>query len=115
MYLHKLVSALTFLLVITFSMSAFSASISGFVKQPSNRPAVGEVVTFTCPGSDPFLATTDQYGRYRIGRLPDVQWCDLSVNYKGKDSTPVRINSGSGSKEINIKLQNSEAGLTVTL
>jgi hypothetical protein len=115
MYRHKLATVLTFLLIITFSMPALSASVSGFVKQPSNRPAVGVVVTFTCPDRDPFPATTDQYGRYRVKGLPDVQWCSLSVNYEGEDSTPVRINSGSGSRETNIKLKNSESGLTVTL
>ena len=73
MYCHKLASVLTFLLIVTFSMPAFSASVSGFVKQPSNRPTVRAMVTFTCPGKDPFLATTDQYGRYGVKGLPDVQ------------------------------------------
>lgn len=57
MYRRKLASVLIFLLFISLSMPVFSASVSGFVKQPSNRPAVGALVTFTCPGRDPFPET----------------------------------------------------------
>ena len=94
---------------------AFAASISGFVREPSNRPATGAVVTFSCPATKEILATSDQNGRYRASGLPDVQWCSLTVSYQGRNSVPVRINSGSGSKDINIKLQNAPTGWTIIL
>jgi len=115
MHRRKLILTIVCLLTIPITMPAFAASVSGFVRQPSNQPAVGALVNFACPGNKSFSATSDQYGRYRTRGLPDVQWCNLTVEYKGKTSASVRVNSGSGSREQNIKLQNSPSGWTVTL
>ena len=103
------------LLSILLTTPAFASSVSGFVREPSNRPAIGAIVIFSCPAEQEFPTTSDQNGRYRVSGLPDVQWCYLTVSYQDKSSGPVRINSGSGSKDINIKLQNAESGWTITL
>lgn len=105
----------TCLLIVLIGSQAFASSVSGFVRQPSNRPAVGAVVTFTCPATEPIPATSDQNGRYRAKGLPDVKWCSLTVNYNNQISNAIRINSGSGGKDINIKLQESASGWKVTL
>ena len=103
------------LLMVLPVTSAIASSISGFVRESSNRPAIEAIVTFSCPASQDVSATSDQYGRYRASGLPDVKWCSLTVSYQNKNSDPVRINSGSGSKDINIKLQNAASGWTITL
>ena len=95
--------------------SSYAASISGFVKAASNRPASGAQVYFVCPGNKSFSGTTDQYGRYRIVGLPDVQWCSLNINYQNIASTHAKVNTGSGAKDINIKLLKEQSNWRIIL
>lgn len=92
-------------IALSLPMGASAADISGFVKDPSARPAAGASLTLACPGGVTRGATANAYGRYRIGGLPDLKWCQLSASYQGKQSNSVRVNTGSGSKDINVYLR----------
>ena len=105
----------TCLLACLAGAPAVASSVTGFVWDSYSRPLAGANVTFTCPTLSPINATSDQYGRYRANGLPDVTWCSLTVTYDKKSSAAIRINTGSGSKDINVKLQPSESGWTITL
>ena len=81
---------------------AHAADISGFVRNASNQPVVGAKVKYVCNGKT-YPAKTNSYGRYRVRGLPNVKWCSVTVN--GGPISPVKkINSGSGSKEVNLSI-----------
>ena len=84
---------------------ALAADISGFVKDPANRPAAGASLSVNCPGAGTQSTQANVYGRYRLSGLPNLKWCRIQVTYRGKSSNAVRINSGSGSKDINLRLR----------
>lgn len=95
--------------------SLYAADIAGAVKEPSNRPANGAQLSITCPGSDAREGRANAYGRYRIAELPNLKWCQIRVSYRGKTSNAVRTNSGSGSKDINLRLRAGNGGWKLTL
>ncbi|RKZ96347.1 MAG: hypothetical protein DRQ43_04405 [Gammaproteobacteria bacterium] len=81
-----------------------AADISGFVRNAGNQPMAGAEVQYFCNGKpDPYSATTNSYGRYRVRGLPNVTWCSVKVN-GGQTSPAMKINSGSGSKEVNLRI-----------
>jgi hypothetical protein len=83
-------------------VAAYAADISGFVRDASNQPVAKAKVQYICNGK-PYKATANNYGRYRVRGLPNVTWCNVTVN--GANTTPVtKINSGSGSKEVNLRI-----------
>ena len=88
------------------SLPLNAATISGKVRTVNGAPAVSAAISFSCPGKS-FNGRTDNHGRYRVKGLPNVKWCQMRVNYGGKQSEPLRINSGSGSKDINVRLKNA--------
>lgn len=99
-----------------YCSSLAAANISGAVKNASNKPAVAAKVSFKCPNiKNPFTALTDKYGRYRITGLPNTKWCSMQVNFKPYNSNIIEINSGKGSKSINIKLNKAEKSWRITL
>lgn len=77
-----------------------SADISGFVRKAGNKPVPGAQVVYNCNNKD-FPGKTNAYGRYRVRGLPNVAWCKVSVN---NVVVIPRINSGSGSKEVDLRL-----------
>jgi hypothetical protein len=80
--------------------AAYAADVSGFVRNAvDNQPLSGATVEYTCRGKI-YFGTTNQYGRYRVSGLPDVEFCDVSVNGR---QLPKKINSGSGSKEVDLR------------
>lgn len=79
---------------------SFAADISGFVRNANNQPIPGAKVTYTCTGKN-YSVTTNKYGRYRVTGLPNVKWCTIKVNDK---AMPNKINSGSGSKEVDLRV-----------
>lgn len=105
---RKFFLSFTTVLSIVFSYSILAANISGVVKDASNKPAGAARVSFSCPNNKTSSATADKYGRYRVTGLPNVKWCTLNVTYSGKNSDSVKVNSGSGSKDINVTLQNAD-------
>ena len=112
---YLVITIFVFILSI-FSIPVHAANISGFVKNNANNPADGAELTFICPSSKtPFAATADKYGRYRVKKLPNLKWCDLSVKYKNKNSDVVKVNSGKGSKDINVKLNAENDSWKITL
>ncbi len=103
-----------FLLVAAFPCSA--ADLYGRVWTAQNaKPAVGAIVHIACPNAQPQHTTVDQYGRYRLTRLPAKQNCQLSVEVPPQQTEPVTVYSGSGSKDINIELYKSSGALTLLL
>ena len=102
------------LLIVTFT--AHAADITGSVKDDSNRPAGGAQVFIKCPDREkPSEGTTNKYGRYRITGLPNTTWCEIWVFYDSKMSNHARINTGSDSKDINLRLQRSGKNWTLNL
>ena len=89
-----------FLITLLFSpVVTYAADVSGFVRNANNQPLPGAKVDYKCKGAT-YSAVTNQYGRYRVSGLPDVKFCDVTVNGK---SMPRKINSGSGSKEVDLR------------
>jgi hypothetical protein len=89
---------------LSFCLPSYAANISGAIKSASNSPAKGASISFTCPGGIVFRGKTDKYGRYRVTGLPNIKWCKLIVSFRKKNSNAARVNSGSGSKDINVRL-----------
>jgi hypothetical protein len=108
MVIRKLFPSLITILSIIFSCPIVAANISGVVKDASNKPAAAASVSFSCPNVETITKQADKYGRYRVMGLPNVKWCILNVTYSGKNSSGVKVNSGSGSKDINVVLQNAD-------
>ena len=80
-------------------VSAHAADISGFVRdKANNKPVSGASVEYICVKKS-YTGKTNKYGRYRVSGLPKVKFCDVKVNNK---IVPRRINSGSGSKEVDL-------------
>jgi hypothetical protein len=91
-----------FLILVLTPISAFAADISGFVRNASNQPKSNVMVEYICKGK-PYSDATNSYGRYRVRGLPNVTWCSVTVD--GAPTTPAtKINSGSGSKEVNLRI-----------
>jgi hypothetical protein len=105
---RKLFPLFITILSLIFSCPIVAANISGVVKDAANKPAAAARVSFSCPNVNTVTAQADQYGRYRVMGLPNVKWCTLNVTYSGKSSSGVKVNSGSGSKDINVTLQNAD-------
>jgi hypothetical protein len=105
---RKLFPLFITILSLIFSCPIVAANISGVVKDAANKPAAAARVSFSCPNVNTVTAQADQYGRYRVMGLPNVKWCTLNVTYSGKNSSGVKVNSGSGSKDINVTLQNAD-------
>lgn len=80
--------------------AAYAADISGFVRKANNQPVPGAKVVYKC-GEKTYDGKTNKYGRYRVSGLPKVTWCNVEVNGK---KMPKRINSGSGSKEVDLRI-----------
>ncbi len=91
------------------------ADIAGIIKESSNRPAKKAQVTIQCNGAKALKVTANNYGRYRISGLPNLKWCKISVYHNGKPSNAAKINSGSGSKDINLRLQPTNDGWKLVL
>ncbi|MCF6354986.1 MAG: hypothetical protein L3J26_07760 [Candidatus Polarisedimenticolaceae bacterium] len=103
-----------FLLAVAFPSSA--ADLYGRVwTAQSAAPAAGAVVHIACPTAQPQQTTVDQYGRYRLTKLPAKQNCQLSVEVSPQQTAPVTVYSGSGSKDINIELYKTPDALTLLL
>lgn len=85
---------------------AHAADISGFVRNTSNQPVAGVKVQYSCK-ENPYTAITNSYGRYRVRGLPNVTWCKVEVK-GGQISPDMQINSGSGSKEVNLRILKSK-------
>lgn len=81
-------------------VAAYAADISGFVRNAKNQPVPGANVEYKC-GEKTYPGTTNKYGRYRVSGLPNVTWCSVTV--KGKEISK-QINSGSGSKEVDLRI-----------
>ena len=92
-----------------------SADIAGSIKESTYRPAKNAKVTIQCPNTNTFEATANSYGLYRISGLPDLNWCEISVHYDNKQSNSTTINTGSGSKDINLRLRPFEGGWKLIL
>lgn len=101
-------------MVLSFSLPTYAANISGVIKKASNSPAKSAQISFTCSGVI-FNAQADKYGRYRITGLPNIKWCTLNVSYRNKKSNAARVNSGSGSKDINVKLVDNKGAWQLIL
>ena len=94
----RIISLIFFLLS---PATAHAADVSGFVSNAANnQPLRNASVVYTCKGV-PHSGTTNQYGRYRVSGLPNIEFCDVSVNGK---PLPRKINSGSGSKEVDLRI-----------
>lgn len=81
-------------------VAAYSADISGFVRNASNQPVPDARVEYKC-GEKTKEAMTNSYGRYRVRGLPNVTWCSVEVN--GIEIFR-QLNSGSGSKEVDLRI-----------
>lgn len=93
-------------LILPLLTPAHAADISGFVRNISNQPVTGVEVKYSCK-ENPYTAITNSYGRYRVRGLPNVTWCSVKVN--GDQTSPdIQINSGSGSKEVNLRILKSK-------
>lgn len=88
------------ILAILVPITSHSADISGFVRKAGSKPVPDAKVVYICNGKS-FSGRTNGYGRYRIRGLPNVVWCKVTVNNVEVAS---RINSGSGSKEVDLRL-----------
>ncbi len=103
-----------FLLAVTLPSSA--ADLYGRVWTAQNAtPATGAIVHIACPTAQPQQTTVDQYGRYRLTKLPAKQNCQLSVEVSPQQTEPVTVYYGSGSKDINIELYKNPGELTLLL
>ena len=81
---------------------SYAADISGFVSNAQQQPLKGVKVEYTC-NNTPYSDTTNSYGRYRVKGLPNVTFCNVTVD--GAQLSPdTQINSGSGSKEVNLSI-----------
>jgi hypothetical protein len=90
------------ILYLLVPVSSDAADVSGFVRNASNQPLAGAKVVYVCKENS-FTATTNNYGRYRVRGLPNVTWCNVTVN--GTETSPAtKINSGTGNKEVNLRL-----------
>jgi hypothetical protein len=106
---------LAVVLCLSLPAIALAADIGGFVKDPANRPAAGASLSVSCPGTETKNTRANVYGRYRLSGLPNLKWCTIQVTYGGKTSNAVRINSGSGSKDINLRLRPEGSGWQLVL
>lgn len=90
------------ILSLLIPVAAQAADISGFVRNANNQSVANAQVEYICNGKS-YGATTSSYGRYRVRGLPNVTWCNVTVN-GGNTSPATKINSGSGSKEVNLRI-----------
>jgi hypothetical protein len=81
-------------------MAAHAADISGFVRNAKNQPVPDATVEYIC-GEKTYKGKTNKYGRYRVTGMPKVTWCSVNVNGK---QVSKKINSGSGSKEVDLRI-----------
>lgn len=83
-------------------LAVHAADVSGFVRKASDKKPLSKAeVVYKCPGGKEFYGTSNQYGRYRVSGLPNVAFCEVSVNGK---ALPNKINTGSGSKEVDLSI-----------
>lgn len=91
------------------------ASIDGVVREAGSQRGLAAVdVIVTCDPDNErddrvWVDAADQYGRYRIQRLPSVRWCYMQVSgFAETDSenhrlsNAMEVNSGEGSKSIEL-------------
>ena len=112
---RKLFTLTVTVMALSFCLPNYAANIAGVIKSASNSPAKSAQISFTCPGGVIFKGKADKYGRYRVTGLPNVKWCKLSVSFKNKDSNAASVNSGSGSKDINVKLVDNKGAWQLIL
>jgi hypothetical protein len=93
---------LLLILSLLIPAASYAADISGFVRNAQNQPVAQVEVIYIC-NNTPYRTTTNSYGRYRIKGLPNVTFCNVTVG-GARLSPDKQINSGSGSKEVNLRI-----------
>lgn len=88
------------ILCLLIPVAAYAADVSGFVRNTKDKPVPGARVEYKCVEKT-YDGKTNKYGRYRVTGLPKVTWCSVKVN--GKEVSK-KINSGSGSKEVDLRI-----------
>ena len=101
---HNLIKLFLILLSWLSVAASHAATVSGFVTTAQGKAAANSTISITCPNNFSTSTISNKYGRYRSKGLPNVTWCKMTVKFSNKPSNAVKINSGSGSKDINIKL-----------
>ncbi len=107
-----------FLFLLFYVLPASAADIygRGWIS-PDGVPAVNAEIFVTCPDcKNPCdKSTVDEYGRYRLSKLPSKEKCTLNVEYFGWKSEDLMIYSGTGSKSMNLELRGKETGLVLVI
>jgi hypothetical protein len=92
------------LLLLSLPGVALAASLSGQVQLAASRtPASNAELHIDC-GSGGMDIRSDGGGQFRIEQLPIRQWCRISLRYRDKESTAVRVFLGEHFNTVNLSL-----------